>query len=330
MSRPPRVAVLERQGGVLCWHEDLEAGFIAEGASVISIQLRPASWDDHRAKWRTGRDALQNPAIMARVARELKAARPDLVVLLKQPGLPASTLDAWRSALPARVPFVGWICDHLPTWSSANQPGLDGVYYFDSATRPILDTAYSGRSVRLQSLPLAANPTRYPARAIPFETRRPRLVFAGKNTPARKREMAAFCAAGGQIDAYGPLADSGWRVWRRRKLDAANLAELYSRYFAVLNLLQAPNTLHGLNLRAFEAPAAGGLGTYPHVPDLPSAFVAGEEILAYRDMADLKTQIDHLLDRPERAAEIAAAGRARVLREHTFAHRARRMLEDWC
>jgi spore maturation protein CgeB len=87
--------------------------------------------------------------------------------------------------------------------------------------------------------------------------------------------------------------------------------------------------VHGLNLRAFEAAAAGGLGTYPLVPDLADVFVPGEEIVAYRDLPDLKVRIDALLASPARAAAIAAAGRARVLREHTFVHRAARLLSDW-
>lgn len=324
----PRVAILEKQGGVLSWHRDLEAGFRTRGADVVSIQLRPSSWDEYRAKWRTRRPALENPAIIARVAAELRAARPDLVILLKQAGLPVPALEAWRAAAP-RAPFVGWLCDHLPAWPASLTPGLDGVCHFDSATRPLLEAAHAGRQTRLIHLPLAVDPLRYPARDIPFSRRRPTLVFAGKNTPERKRQLAAYRAAGGRVDAYGPLADAGWRMWRRRHLDATRLARLYSAHFGVLNLLQAPNTVHGLNLRAFEVPAAGGLATYPLVPDLAAAFVPGEEVVAYRDLTDLKTQIDALLADPTRATAIAAAGRARVRCEHTFAHRAERLLADW-
>lgn len=328
MPAAPRVAVLEKQGGVLSWHHDLEAGFRARGADVSSIQLRPCRWPEHRVKWSSRLPALENPAVVARVASELRAARPDLVVVLKQPGLPSPALDAWRAAAP-RAPFVSWICDHLPAWPAALAPGMDGVCHFDSATRPMLEAAHAGTKTRLVHLPLAVDPDRYPARDIPFDRRRPALVFAGKNSPERKRQLAAYRAAGGRVDAYGPLADAGPRFWRRRHLDSARLARLYAEYFAVLNLLQSPNTVHGLNLRAFEAAAAGGLGTYPLVPDLASAFVPGEEIVAYRDLPDLKAQLDSLLSAPARAAAIAAAGRARVLREHTFAHRAARLISDW-
>ncbi len=328
MPAAPRVAILEKQGSVLSWHRDLENGFRARGAEVSAIQLRPSTWDDFRAKWRTGLPALENPAIVARVATDLRAFRPDLVILLKQPGLPAAALEAWRAAAP-RAPFVGWICDHLSAWPTTLVPGFDGVCHFDSATRPLLAQTHAGHKTRLVHLPLAVDPARYPAIEVPFARRHPALVFAGKNSVGRKRLLADYRAAGGRVEAYGPLADAGWRLWRRRHLDSERLARLYSAHFAVLNLLQSPNTVHGLNLRAYEAPAAGALGTYPLVPDLASAFVPGEEIVAYRDLPDLKAQIDRLLADPDRAASIAAAGRARVLREHTFAHRAARLLADW-
>lgn len=329
MSPAPRVAILEKQGGVLSWHEDLAAGFRELGAEVVTIQMRPRTLAEYAAKWRTGCSTLENPVTLARVSQELKTIKPNLVIVLKHAGLPPKSLEQWRAALPSRVPLVGWVCDHLPAWNNAHTPGFDGVYYFDSATRPTLEEAYAGDNARLRHLPLAVNPLRYPTTHRPFSRRLPRLVFAGTNSPSRNQQIEAYRKVGGLIDAYGPKARSGWRLWRRCHLHARNLARLYERYFAVFNLVQSPNTVNGLNLRAFEVPAAGGLSTYPVVPDLPGIFEPGREVVAYKDIADLKQQMEPLLARPELAEKIAASGRARVLQEHTFAHRARVMLNDW-
>jgi hypothetical protein len=330
MTQIPRVAILEKQGGVLSWHTDLADGFRACGAEARTVQIRPVSMAEHREKWRAKTPAWSNPAIVRRVAAELKTLQPNLVVLLKQPGLPAETAAAWRAVLPASTPLVGWICDHLLSLPAGWAACLDGVYYFDSFTRPVLDHAYAGRpGVRLAHLPLAADPKRFVARAKPFEQRIPRLVFAGTHSPDRNRAIADYRAAGGKVDSYGPGARVGARVWRRARLSATDLAGLFGSYFASLNLLQSPNTVHGLNLRAYEIAAAEGLGVYPDVPDLASLFEPDREIIAYRDLADLKTRMDALLAEPERAARIARAGRARLLGKHTYAHRARRMLDDW-
>lgn len=333
MVRPVRVALLEKSGGVLSWHQDLSNALGAQGATVVPLQIRPAQLAEYREKWRTKVHPLANTALVTRVAADLRAHQPDLVLLLNQPGLPPETIETWRSALPPGVPFVGWLCDHLEALPAHIAPNLDGVYYFDSATRPRLESAYSVPSARpgarFTHLPLAVDPARYAGTPIPFEQRHRRLVFAGKNTFTRRQLIAGYRVLGGRIDTFGPKARNFFRPWRSRRLAPAALARLYTRYFAALNLLQPPNTVHGLNLRAYEIPAAGGLSTYPLTPDLPSAFVPGEEVVAYRDLADLKNQIDALLSAPARAAAIAEAGRARVLREHTFAHRAARILRDW-
>ncbi len=329
MPVPVSVAIVRKPGSVLSWQEDLAEGFREAGAEPLFLDLRPANMEEYRAKWSTRSRAMENPAVIARTVRMLEKARPSLLVAPSFAGLPSVTAAAWRAALPASTPLVGWTCDHLARLPDSLEPNLDGVYYFDSATRPTLESAYDTRPVRLAHLPLAVNPARYPNFGTPFETRRRALIFAGDHTAERRAAILAFRELGGRVSACGPHAPCGLRVWRRRRLDAAKLARLYGQHFAVFNLLQPPNTVHGLNLRAFEAPAAGALATYPDVPDLPGAFVPDEEVVVYRDLPELKEKIDRLQHAPSRAAAIAAAGRARVLREHTFAHRAARILSDW-
>ena len=113
-----------------------------------------------------------------------------------------------------------------------------------------------------------------------------------------------------------------------RSDSSATIADLYRSHLVGLNLPQPGNTERGLNLRAFEIPAAGGIGTYPDVPDLPRCFEPGREILVYRSPDDLARQFDELRRDPERAAAMIRAGRDRVLRDHTFEQRAHTILRD--
>lgn len=329
MPAPVPVAIVRKPGGVLSWQDDLAEGFRQVGAEPVFLDLRPARLDEYRVKWRTRAKALENTAVVARVARVLAEKRPRLVVVPSFAGLPQATLEAWRAALRPGVPIVGWICDHLERLPGHLSANLDGVYYFDSATRPFLEGAYAEHPARLAHLPLAVNPDRYPDHGLAFDQRGRSLVFVGDHTRERRAAILAFRQLGGHVSARGPHAPNGLRVWHRRRLDASTVARLYGTHFAVFNLLQPPNTVHGLNLRAFEAPAAGALATYPDVPDLPLAFAPDEEVVVYRDLPELKEKIDRLQRDLARAAAIAAAGRARVLREHTFAHRAARILADW-
>ena len=78
-------------------------------------------------------------------------------------------------------------------------------------------------------------------------------------------------AAGIPLDLYGPGAGNRLRFWRNRRLSSATIADLYRSHLVGLNLPQPGNTERGLNLRAFEIPAAGGIGFWTKA-DAATAF----------------------------------------------------------
>ena len=55
--------------------------------------------------------------------------------------------------------------------------------------------------------------------------------------------------------------------------------------------------------------------------NLPGLFEPGVEVVTYDDGDDLVAQCRALLADPDRLEAIAAAGRARTLRDHTYAKR---------
>jgi spore maturation protein CgeB len=61
--------------------------------------------------------------------------------------------------------------------------------------------------------------------------------------------------------------------------------------------------------------------------NLAELFVPGREVLSYRDADDLVTQARRYLADREARREIAAAGQARTLRDHTYATRMRELVE---
>lgn len=254
---------------------------------------------------------------------------PDLVLVLNYPGLPECAATAMRAALRPGVPMFGWLCDQLDEFPARFEPILDGVYYFDSACLPVLEDSYAGTHARLEFLPLAACPQRYACPSLDLRSRIPRLAFAGNCTPSRQAFFSEYRRLGQALDLFGPHAGNWPRVWRNCKLPPAALAQVYRGYLINLNLLQPGNTTHGLNLRAFEIPSAGGLATYPEVRDLARCFTPNQEILVYTSASDLAAIVGNILQQPDQALAITRAGHSRVMREHTFYHRATRMLGDW-
>jgi spore maturation protein CgeB len=113
---------------------------------------------------------------------------------------------------------------------------------------------------------------------------------------------------------------AGRPVWGRAKL------AVYAGSTLSLNHHHPLNDIVGVNTRAFELAASGVCQVADLKEDLPALFTPGEELVAYRDLDDLKRQLDHYLAHPDEARAIGANARMRALKEHTLRHRIDAML----
>jgi spore maturation protein CgeB len=113
-------------------------------------------------------------------------------------------------------------------------------------------------------------------------------------------------------------------------------AELFTKIVAgsKINLNLHSSALHegidpecdAINPRVFEIAACGGFQLCDPAIGLGAFFEFERELPVYRGLSELRARIDYYLQRPDERAQIAAAARARALREHTYAHRAQQML----
>ncbi|MGQ9756316.1 MAG: CgeB family protein, partial [Desulfotomaculales bacterium] len=85
--------------------------------------------------------------------------------------------------------------------------------------------------------------------------------------------------------------------------------------------------LTAVNQRVFDVLAAGGFVLTNYQRDLEKFFEVGREIVCYRTPNELLKLVRHFLSHPEERKEVANAGRARVLRDHTYKERAEELLE---
>lgn len=76
-----------------------------------------------------------------------------------------------------------------------------------------------------------------------------------------------------------------------------------------------------IRLRDFEIPAAGGFYLAQSCPELSLYYDIGREIAVWDRLEDVVDCIRHYLTRPQQRADIAEAGRRRVLSNHTWLHR---------
>lgn len=111
-------------------------------------------------------------------------------------------------------------------------------------------------------------------------------------------------------------------------------------YIKIFNATQVNLNLHSsterdgvdpygdfINPRVFELAACGAFQLCDERSLLAEVFTPGEEIITFNNLSDLKDKISYYLEHPEARRVIAERARARVLSEHTYAHRMQQMLE---
>lgn len=84
---------------------------------------------------------------------------------------------------------------------------------------------------------------------------------------------------------------------------------------------------HAVNQRAFDCPAAGGFLLTDAQPALQELFDIESEVACYGNVEEARDMLRFFRDRPAARRAIARRARARVMNEHTCAHRLRHIAD---
>jgi len=76
-----------------------------------------------------------------------------------------------------------------------------------------------------------------------------------------------------------------------------------------------------LNQRVFDVPASGGFLLTDYRVQLDAAFEVGREVVCYHGVEEIGDLVRHYLANPSARREISLRARARIEREHSYAHR---------
>jgi spore maturation protein CgeB len=142
--------------------------------------------------------------------------------------------------------------------------------------------------------------------------------------------------------AHRPLAIWG-PGWERRELPSALQAcvrgahtppEKWVRIYSASKIVLALHyvdpegryPVHQASPRVFEAMACGAFVLSDRQRDVFALFRDGEHLVSFSGSADLDRKIAYYLEHEDERLRIAAAGRAEVLRHHTYAHRVEQLL----
>ena len=233
------------------------------------------------------------------------------------------------SRVPPQVTTIAWIRNWTERW--LERPWFDraDVLLVSSArSRELIEEATGRKTI---PFPLATNPARFkplpPAAADP--ERAADYVFTG-NYWGKDREVQAGLAPrpGERLDVYGKDWDQVPEIaphWRGGA-PYEDLPAIYSAAKLVLDDTSGPTLPYGaVNSRVFDALAAGTLPITNCESGVRELF--GPDFPVWTDPASLRAQLDALLGDGERREALARRFRGEVLRRHTYAHRARQLVE---
>ncbi len=310
---------VDKQSGVILWSAGLAAGFRELGWETRTFALNrgPLLW---RLQHKLGLEAALDRQAAA-LRREIELWRPQAVIIFYPLQISIRLVQAARETT-AKSLIIGMVGDRFGDRQAAAAALFDRLFHADSG---FLDLAEEyGFPANGVFLPHAADVNLF--RPGPWP-RIPRLVFVANVTAQRQAIVDELTCP---IDLYGRHWRPGAAPQRVHagRIPLERAAGLYARHQAALNIRHEHNIVRGLNQRSFEALACGTPVLNDDPGDVALCFEPGREILVWKSPDELDDLCQRVLTDEAYARRIGEAGRARVLAQHTYVHRARQILAD--
>ena len=265
-------------------------------------------------------------ALNRRLERVARAQAPDVVLVMKGGPIGADVISRLRAQGAVVVNFFPdnplWMMpfDHIEAYD----------LFFTKERYALRQLAMVGlRNVHY--LPLYCVPSLHHPVALDDAAAaalRGVAALVGARYPFRERLVRALADL--PVRVWGP-------GWHRATPDVARLIgggylegdgklAVYTGATVSLNPHHPMNDIVGVNNRTFELAAAGACQVVDLKDELTPLFEPGEEVVTYRDLAELRRHIAYYLAHPDEARAIGDNARRRALAEHTVRHRVEEMI----
>ena len=138
-----------------------------------------------------------------------------------------------------------------------------------------------------------------------------------------------------RLGEFSPViyGDDGWK----ELLDDSYDLRKKVNYYDVLPLVYNATDINfnatslqmreAVNQRVFDVPACGAFLLTDHQSAIEELFDVGKEVITYKDKEEIPELVKYYLNHGDERKKIAASARDRVLREHTYKHRVRKIIE---
>ena len=119
------------------------------------------------------------------------------------------------------------------------------------------------------------------------------------------------------------------RSFKRPQLKLEDEAKIYKSSIISINIHEECQRRFGgdCNERTFKIPFCGGFEITDNVACIKKYFKDGEEIIIAKNKKDWFEKIKYYIENPEKRDKNMKAGRERVLKEHTYHHRVKQIID---
>lgn len=263
---------------------------------------------------------------------------PDITLILKGDIIYTKTLKEIKKH--NNTFLVNWCYDSVSRYPSIIEgcEHYDLFYIFEPADKDIMESF----DLKIKFLPMAYDPRYY--KVMNGDKKTYDISFVGGMIEKRKKILGKIISEfpnkkygiwGKAWTWYNPFLQYEYKIKRRKlgkrinnyKIKPNQVNRVYNDSKICLNIHHTQNK-KGLNPRTFEILGAGGFQLVDYKEKLEEIFELGEELVAYTDKNDLLKKIDYYLDNEDERRKIAKKGHKKVIENHTFKKRAKRIIED--
>jgi len=276
--------------------------------------------------------AFLSEAVIARC----ETFKPDLVFALAQAPM---TIDCIKKLRNNNIPTAYWFVEDFRLMDYWRNIAGYYDYLFTIQKGDFFEELERAGVKNYHYLPPAASPDVHKKVEMPDDERDyygSDVSFVGAGYYNRRLLFKGlldydFKIWGTDWDMNSPLARCVQRAGER--IDTDEMVKIFNATKININLHSS--TYHNginpfgdfINPRTFEISACGAIQLVDRRAELETLFEAGEEIVLFENLEDLKRKITYYLENPGERERIAEKARQRVLREHTYEHRMGEMLE---
>lgn len=305
-------------------------GFIREGQQAQWLDFSPLQPEYARLRDSRNSDQIQTfvMGLVQRVAREAMSFQPEVILGMAQS--PLNNVKLLGALKRAGIRLCYWLVEDFSVFTYWKDTAAHFDHYFVIQKEPLLEQLKAAGCRNAHYLPVAFD-DQAPATPVPTEPAIP-VSFVGAPYPNRVRFLSEM--AGPDVRIFG----EGWSRHPNpsvavgdRRLSEEECRVVYSRSKVNLNLHSSVDP-EGFGQGDFVNPRTfdiAGLGQFQIVDQrqlLPLHFDVKSEVPAFPTWTAFKDAAKYFLRHEDERKAIAANSRRRVLAEHTYAHRAREIL----